>query len=98
MVVACFTSDSLPPPKGGRVGVRGKHLKTKDRECSDHAVSATFLILLIQRSGLKRDGPVFFSSSPVKVAGDERTIIAIVAPTSRRSLGEGGSASRRQEC
>jgi hypothetical protein len=24
-------------------------------------------------SGLKRDGPVFFSSAPVKVAGDERT-------------------------
>jgi len=23
------------------------------------------------KSGLKRDGPVFFSSDPVKVAGDE---------------------------
>ena len=32
------------------------------------------------KSGLKRDGPVFFSSAPVKVADDERTIIAIVAP------------------
>ncbi|MGA2870597.1 MAG: hypothetical protein ABSF34_15730, partial [Verrucomicrobiota bacterium] len=32
------------------------------------------------KSSLKRDGPVFFSSAPVKVAGDERTIIAIVAP------------------
>jgi hypothetical protein len=31
------------------------------------------------KSGLKRDGPVFFSSAPVKVAGDERTSIAIVA-------------------
>ena len=30
-------------------------------------------------SGLKRDGPVFFSSDPVKVAGDERTIMAFVA-------------------
>jgi hypothetical protein len=34
-------------------------------------------------SGLKRDGPVFFSPAPVKVAGDERTIIAIVAPRRR---------------
>jgi hypothetical protein len=33
-----------------------------------------------QKSSLKRDGPVFFSSAPVKVAGDERTIMAIVAP------------------
>jgi hypothetical protein len=33
-----------------------------------------------QKSGLKRDGPVFFSCDPVKVAGDERTITAIVAP------------------
>jgi hypothetical protein len=29
---------------------------------------------------LKRDGPVFFSSTPVKVAGDERTLMAIAAP------------------
>jgi hypothetical protein len=42
---------------------------------------------MLEKSGLKRDGPVFFSSDPVKVAGDERTIIAIVAL--RR--GEGGS-------
>ena len=27
----------------------------------------------LEKSGLKRDGPVFFSSAPVKVAGDERT-------------------------
>ena len=33
-----------------------------------------------QKSSLKRDGPVFFSSAPVKVAGDERTITAIVVP------------------
>jgi hypothetical protein len=33
-----------------------------------------------EKSAIKRDGPVFFSSSPVKVAGDENTIIAIVAP------------------
>jgi hypothetical protein len=45
-----------------------------------------------EKSGLKRDGPVFFSSAPVKVAGDEKTIIVIGAPLSRRSLGEGGSA------
>jgi hypothetical protein len=32
------------------------------------------------KSSLKRDGPVFFFSGPVKVTGDERTIIAIVAP------------------
>jgi hypothetical protein len=25
----------------------------------------------LEKSGLKRDGPVFFSSAPVKVAGDE---------------------------
>ena len=29
-----------------------------------------------KKSGLKRDGPVFFSSAPVKVAGEENTIIA----------------------
>jgi hypothetical protein len=29
---------------------------------------------------LKRDGPVFFSTAPAKVTGDERTIMAIVAP------------------
>jgi hypothetical protein len=34
----------------------------------------------LEKSGLKRDGPVFFSSAAVKVAGDERTLIAIVAP------------------
>jgi hypothetical protein len=34
----------------------------------------------IQKSSIKRDHPVFFSPSPVKVEGDERTIIAIVAP------------------
>jgi hypothetical protein len=33
-----------------------------------------------QKTSLKRDGPVFFSSAPAKVAGDERTIIAIAAP------------------
>jgi hypothetical protein len=33
-----------------------------------------------KKSAIKRDGPVFFSSAPVKVAGDERTIMAIVAP------------------
>jgi hypothetical protein len=32
------------------------------------------------KSVLKRDGPVFFSPAPAKVAGDETTIIAIVAP------------------
>jgi hypothetical protein len=31
------------------------------------------------KSGLKRDGPIFFSSAPVKVAGDERTITTIIA-------------------
>ncbi|MGA2869946.1 MAG: hypothetical protein ABSF34_12410 [Verrucomicrobiota bacterium] len=31
------------------------------------------------KSRIKRDGPVFFFSAPVKVAGDERTIFAIVA-------------------
>jgi hypothetical protein len=35
---------------------------------------------LLEKSAIKRDGPVFFSSSPVKVVGDERTIMAIVAP------------------
>jgi hypothetical protein len=34
----------------------------------------------VGKSGLKRDGPVFFLLSPVKVAGDERTIMAIVVP------------------
>jgi hypothetical protein len=48
-----------------------------------------------RKSGLKRDGPVFFSSAPVKVAGDERTIMAIVAPhrgetLSSEALREGG--------
>jgi hypothetical protein len=38
------------------------------------------LVTLVQKSGVKRDGPVFFSSAPVKVAGDERTLMAIVAP------------------
>ena len=33
-----------------------------------------------EKSRVKRDGPVFFSSAPDKVAGDERTIMAIVAP------------------
>jgi hypothetical protein len=33
LVVACFTSDSLPPPNGGRVGVRGKYLKIKSIYC-----------------------------------------------------------------
>ena len=28
-MVACFASDSLSPPNGERVGVRGKHLKIK---------------------------------------------------------------------
>jgi hypothetical protein len=32
------------------------------------------------KSSIKRDGPVFFSSPPVILAGDERTIMAIVAP------------------
>jgi hypothetical protein len=45
------------------------------------------------KSSIKRDGPVFFSSAPVILAGDERTIMAIVAPMSRRSPGEGGSVS-----
>ena len=27
----------------------------------------------LEKSGLKRDGPVFFSPAPVKVAGDEKT-------------------------
>jgi hypothetical protein len=36
--------------------------------------------VFFQKSSLKRDGPVFFSSSPAKVTGDERTLIAIVAP------------------
>ncbi len=49
--------------------------------------------------------PFFFSSTPVKVAGDERTIIAIVAPHGSvplclgvpvlRSLGEGGYVANR---
>jgi hypothetical protein len=43
-----------------------------------------------KKSGLKRDGPVFFSSAPVKVAGDERTIMAIVAP----GFPQSGPASR----
>ena len=52
-----------------------------------------------QKSAIKRDGPVFFSSAPVKVAGDEKKIIAIVAPRQGeapvlRSLGEGGSVPR----
>jgi hypothetical protein len=34
----------------------------------------------VKKSAIKRDGPVFFSPAPVKVAGDERTIMAIVAP------------------
>jgi hypothetical protein len=34
----------------------------------------------VKKSAIKRNGPVFFSSAPVKVAGDERTIMAIVAP------------------
>jgi hypothetical protein len=33
-------------------------------------------VIALQKSGLKRDGPVFFSSAPVKVAGDERKIMA----------------------
>jgi hypothetical protein len=33
----------------------------------------------VKKSGLKRDGPIFFSFNPVKVAGDERTTTAIVA-------------------
>jgi hypothetical protein len=37
------------------------------------------------KSAIKRDGPVFFFSAPVKVAGDEKKIMAIVAPMSRRS-------------
>jgi len=45
----------------------------------------------VKKSGLKRDGPVFFSSAPVKVAGDERMLMAIVASMSRRSPGQGGS-------
>jgi len=39
-----------------------------------------WLHYLLKKSAIKRDGPVFFSVSPVKVAGDERTIMAIVAP------------------
>jgi hypothetical protein len=34
----------------------------------------------LEKYRLKRDGPDFFSLAPVKVAGDERTIMAIVAP------------------
>jgi hypothetical protein len=34
----------------------------------------------VKKSAIKRDGPVFFSSASVKVACDERTLIAIVAP------------------
>ena len=43
------------------------------------AVNARLLILSfdnfvnsVKKSAIKRDGPVFFSSAPVKVAGDER--------------------------
>jgi hypothetical protein len=32
------------------------------------------------KNRLKRDGPLFLFSGVVKVAGDERTIMAIVAP------------------
>ena len=32
-----------------------------------------------EKSGLKRDGPVFFSSAPVRVAGDENKIMVNVA-------------------
>jgi hypothetical protein len=32
-----------------------------------------------QKSGLKRDGPVFFKTEAVILAGDENTIIVIVA-------------------
>jgi hypothetical protein len=38
------------------------------------------MLVTLEKSSLKRDGPVFFSSAPVKVAGDERTFIAIIAP------------------
>jgi hypothetical protein len=31
----------------------------------------------LEKSAVKRDGPVFFSSAPVKVAGDERIYIVI---------------------
>jgi hypothetical protein len=34
----------------------------------------------VKKSVIKRDGPVFFSTAPVKVASDERMIMAIVAP------------------
>ena len=30
---------------------------------------------IFQKSSLKRDGPVFFSSAPVKVVGDERQLM-----------------------
>jgi hypothetical protein len=39
--------------------------------------------IFFKKSAIKRDGPVFFSSAPDKVAGDERTIIVIVAPAAR---------------
>jgi hypothetical protein len=53
------------------------------------------LLILSKKTAIKRDGPVFFSSTPVKVAGDERTIIAIVAP--HRSETQSSEALAKEE-
>jgi hypothetical protein len=42
--------------------------------------TVTLVLKLFQKSRVKRDGPVFFSTAPAKVTGDERTIMAIDAP------------------
>jgi hypothetical protein len=60
-----FVIDVFGGPASGSVRLKKRH----------HPIgnSADFKIRTPAISGLKRDGPVFFSSAPVKVAGDERT-------------------------
>jgi hypothetical protein len=52
-----------------------------------------------QKSAIKRDGPVFFSRAPIKVAGDENTIIVFVVSRwgeaqSSETLREGGKPKK----
>ena len=66
-----------------------------------NAVAAGFAVYLntrFKKSRLKRDGPIFFSSAPVKFAGDEKTIIAIVAPHRARRTALPTSQMGRMAC
>ena len=51
----------------------------------------------LKKSAVKRDGPVFFSSDPVKVAGDERTIMA-QRDAGTQLAGRGMSREEREGC